>query len=88
VLTPARNPRNGSVTTTAAGTVLGSAGYMAPEQVRGAAIDHRADIFSLGAVLYDMLTARRAFHRDSVAGTLAAIVESDQPTWIAQLAAR
>ena len=53
---------------------------MAPEQVRGAAVDHRADIFSLGVVLYQMLAGRRAFHRDTVAGTLAAIVESDPPS--------
>jgi hypothetical protein len=65
---------------TTPGLVLGSAGYMAPEQVRGAAVDHRADIFSLGVVLYEMLAGRRAFHRDTVAGTLAAIVETDPPS--------
>jgi serine/threonine-protein kinase len=72
-------------TTTAAltgpGMVLGSSGYMAPEQVRGLHADHRADIFSLGTVLYEMLSGHRAFHRDTIAGTLAAIVESDPPSW-------
>jgi Tol biopolymer transport system component len=48
--------------------------------VRGVAVDHRADIFSLGVVLYEMLAGRRAFHRDTVAGTLAAIVETDPPS--------
>ena len=85
VVAAALDDQGSSLTTetslTAAGTVLGSAGYMSPEQVRGAAIDHRADIFALGCVLYEMLAARRAFHRDTVAGTLAAIVESDPPTW-------
>ena len=54
---------------------------MAPEQVRGLPADHRADIFSLGTVLYEMLSGHRAFHRDTVAGTLAAIVDSDPPPW-------
>jgi len=66
---------------TAPGTLLGSAGYMAPEQGRGLPADHRADIFSLGAVLYEMLSGHRAFHRDTVAGTLAAIVDNDPPSW-------
>ena len=65
---------------TAPGMVMGSAGYMAPEQVRGVAVDHRADIFSFGVVLYEMITGRRAFQRDTAAGTLAAIVESDPPS--------
>ena len=65
---------------TVPGMVMGSAGYMAPEQVRGAAVDHRADIFSLGVVMYEMLAGRRAFQRETVAGTLAAIVETDPPS--------
>src|SRR5215831_14673055 len=47
------------------GSVLGTAGYMAPEQVRGRAADHRADLFALGVILYEMLAGQRAFHGDS-----------------------
>ncbi|HET6889954.1 MAG TPA: serine/threonine-protein kinase, partial [Pyrinomonadaceae bacterium] len=61
------------------GTVMGTAGYMAPEQVRGRSVDHRADIFSFGAVLYEMLSGRRAFHRDSAIETLNAILK-EEPT--------
>jgi Tol biopolymer transport system component len=59
------------------GTVMGTAGYMAPEQVRGQAVDHRADIFSFGAVFYEMLSGRRAFHRDSAIETLNAILKEE-----------
>lgn len=59
------------------GTVMGTAGYMAPEQVRGRAVDHRADIFSFGAVLYEMLCGRRAFHGDSAIETLNAILKEE-----------
>ena len=62
---------------TAAGVVLGTAGYMAPEQTRGEAADQRSDQFALGAILYEMATGRRAFHRSSVVQTLAAIIESE-----------
>ncbi len=61
------------------GMVLGTAGYMAPEQVRAAAADHRADIFAFGAVLYEMLAGRRAFHGDTTMDVLAAIVRDDPP---------
>jgi serine/threonine protein kinase len=47
------------------GTVLGTAGCMSPEQVRGESVDHRSDIFSFGAILYEMLSGQRAFKRDS-----------------------
>lgn len=61
------------------GTVMGTAGYMAPEQVRGRAVDHRADIFSFGAVLYEMLSGHRAFHGDSAIETLNAILKEEPP---------
>jgi serine/threonine protein kinase len=54
--------------------VLGTAGYMAPEQVRQQAVDHRADIFVFGAVLHEMLTGRRAFASDTVPDTMSAIL--------------
>ncbi|HEY3171208.1 MAG TPA: protein kinase [Thermoanaerobaculia bacterium] len=61
------------------GVVLGTAGYMSPEQVRGLAADHRSDIFSFGAVLYEMLTGRRAFRGDSAIETMSAILKEDPP---------
>lgn len=61
------------------GAVMGTAGYMSPEQVRAAAVDHRSDIFSFGAVLYEMLSGRRAFHRDSAIETLNAILKEEPP---------
>ncbi|MBA3231929.1 MAG: protein kinase [Acidobacteria bacterium] len=64
---------------TGAGQVLGTAGYMAPEQVRGEPADHRADIFALGAILYEMLGGRRAFARDSAIETMAAVLNEDPP---------
>jgi hypothetical protein len=64
---------------TGAGTVLGTVGYMSPEQVRGEAVDHRSDIFSFGAVLYEMLTGRRAFSRETAAESMTAILKEDPP---------
>ncbi|MGC2163083.1 MAG: protein kinase, partial [Silvibacterium sp.] len=64
---------------TDAGTVMGTAGYMSPEQVRGAAVDTRTDIFSFGAVLYEMLTGQRAFKRDTTAETMTAILNDEPP---------
>jgi serine/threonine protein kinase/tetratricopeptide (TPR) repeat protein len=61
------------------GVVLGTVGYMSPEQVKGLAVDHRSDIFSLGAVLYEMLSGRRAFRRDSAPETMAAILRDEPP---------
>jgi Tol biopolymer transport system component len=61
------------------GAVMGTVGYMAPEQVRGRIVDHRADIFSFGAVLYEMLTGRRAFRGESAADTLSAVLREDPP---------
>ncbi len=59
------------------GTVVGTVGYMSPEQVRGDAVDHRSDIFSLGCVLHEMLSGRRAFARETVAETMTAILRED-----------
>jgi serine/threonine protein kinase len=61
------------------GMTMGTPGYMAPEQVRGLAADHRSDIFSFGLVLYEMLSGKRAFHADTSAETMAAILKSDPP---------
>lgn len=61
------------------GTVVGTVGYMSPEQVRGQRVDHRSDIFSLGVVLYEMLSGKRAFRGDSAIETLNAILKEDPP---------
>jgi len=61
------------------GAVLGTVGYMAPEQIRGNAIDQRADLFALGAVIYEMLSGRRAFQRETAAETMTAILREDPP---------
>lgn len=64
---------------TDAGTVMGTVGYMAPEQVRGKAADPRSDIFAFGAILYEMLSGKRAFHGDSPVDTMSAILKEDPP---------
>ncbi|HET6217224.1 MAG TPA: protein kinase [Acidobacteriaceae bacterium] len=64
---------------TEVGAVLGTVGYMSPEQVRGGAVDCRTDIFSFGAVFYEMLTGVRAFKRDTAAETMTAILNEDPP---------
>ena len=63
---------------TAAGVLLGTVGYMSPEQAAGREVDHRSDQFALGVILYELATGVRAFKRDSAAQTLAAIIE-DEP---------
>ncbi len=67
----------GLPTQTSAGMVVGTAAYMSPEQVRGESVDARSDIFSVGAVLYEMLTGRSAFARGTTAETTAAILKED-----------
>ena len=67
------------ITQTEAGVVLGTAGYMSPEQVRGKTADARSDIFALGAVLYEMLSGQRAFEKESSADTMAAILKEEPP---------
>ena len=62
---------------TAAGMVLGTPGYMAPEQVRGQASDARTDVFAFGAILYEMLSGQRAFRRDTPAETMTAVLRED-----------
>ena len=61
------------------GTVMGTAGYMSPEQVRGLPVDHRSDIFSFGAILYELLSGKRAFSRPTAADTMAAIMKEEPP---------
>jgi hypothetical protein len=61
------------------GTVLGTLGYMAPEQVRGKAADSRSDLFSFGAILYEMLSGKRAFTGDSAADVMSAILHQEPP---------
>jgi eukaryotic-like serine/threonine-protein kinase len=61
------------------GTVVGTVGYMSPEQVRGGAADQRSDIFSFGVVLFEMLSGRRAFVRGSAADTMSAILNEEPP---------
>ena len=64
---------------TEVGLVMGTAGYMSPEQARGVALDPRSDIFSFGAILYEMLSGKRAFHGDTAADTMSAILKEDPP---------
>jgi Tol biopolymer transport system component len=71
---------------TTPGQVMGTVGYMAPEQVRGLAADARTDIFALGVILYEMLTGHRAFRKPTSAETMSAILNEDPPP-ISQLAA-
>ncbi len=67
---------------TQAGVVIGTAAYMSPEQARGKSVDRRADIWAFGAVLYEMLTGRKAFEGDTISDTLAAVLMRE-PDWSA-----
>jgi TolB-like protein/Flp pilus assembly protein TadD len=61
------------------GVVMGTLGYMSPEQVKGKPADARSDIFSFGAILYELLSGKRAFHGDSAAETMSAILREEPP---------
>ena len=78
-----RQSRSGETETmtvhTDPGMVLGTVGYMSPEQVRGLATDHRSDIFSFGVILYELLGGQRAFHGESAVETMTAILKQDPP---------
>jgi serine/threonine protein kinase len=69
------------------GRVLGTVGYMAPEQVRGEVADHRADLFALGCVLFEMLSGRSPFHRGTPVESMAAIVRDEVPPLPAEVVA-
>src|SRR6266566_760978 len=62
------------------GVILGTAGYMAPEQARGKIVDKRADIWAFGVVLYEMVTGKRLFEGETVSDTLAAVIK-EEPDW-------
>ena len=80
---PEATPGSGDAPTvqvaTEAGLVMGTAGYMSPEQVRGKAADHRSDIFSFGAILFEMISGKRAFHGETPADTMSAILKEEVP---------
>ena len=67
---------------TLAGVIMGTAAYMSPEQTKGRPADKRSDVWAFGAVVYEMLTARRAFDGDDVSETLANVLKTE-PDWTA-----
>jgi eukaryotic-like serine/threonine-protein kinase len=80
---PAADPAHSPTITslgTVAGVILGTAAYMSPEQARGRPVDRRADIWALGAMLYEMLCGRKAFPGETISDTLASVLKSE-PDW-------
>jgi serine/threonine protein kinase/Tol biopolymer transport system component len=87
-LTQSRNASEGDATVdqgTEPGMVMGTAGYMSPEQVRGKTADHRSDIFAFGTILYEMVTGKQTFRKPTSADTMAAILNEEPPS-ISQIA--
>lgn len=78
--TPPANSPTMTVAATQAGTLMGTAGYMSPEQAKGRPTDRRSDVWAFGCVLYEMLTGHKAFEGEDIAETLAAIVRGE-PDW-------
>lgn len=76
-----------TMTKTEAGQVMGTVGYMSPEQVKGEPADHRSDIFSFGSTLYEMLNGQRAFKRNTSAETMTAILNEEAPEFTDHTAA-
>ena len=64
---------------TQVGVIMGTAAYMSPEQARGRAVDRRADVWAFGAVLFEMVSGRRAFSGENVSETLAEVMKSEPP---------
>ena len=80
---PDSDPSESPTLTAAAtqmGVIMGTAAYMSPEQARGQATDRRADIWAFGAVLFEMLTGKRAFEGEDVSVTLADVIRAE-PAW-------
>jgi eukaryotic-like serine/threonine-protein kinase len=80
VILPRQSAHNLAVTITLPGVALGTIGYMSPEQVRGQSTDQRADIFALGAILYEMVMGRQTFQRPTSADTISAILNEEPPS--------
>ncbi|MGA9529534.1 MAG: protein kinase [Terriglobales bacterium] len=83
LMLPASQTESGDAPTiqaaTEPGMVMGTVGYMSPEQVKGKPADARSDIFAFGAILYEMISGKRAFHGDSTAETMSSILKDDPP---------
>jgi len=77
---PENSPTRSLARVTHAGVMMGTAAYMAPEQARGGSVDHRADVWAFGVVLYEMLTGERLFRGDTISDTLAAVLIKE-PDW-------